>query len=321
MSVPIQSSTTSPVIGQVNFGWISEAWRFFSAQMGVWILAVLIFSAPTVIFMIVFYALMWSTMFPGGFPPTAQTVPGTAPVPAANPALLGSHMTGIFAMEIGFGLVYSLWAAYLYGGLFRMAVQQVRGLPIELRDIFRGGPLFGRMLGAIFLLGFGAYGLEAVCMAPFGLTLWQHGPVAAMVGTGILAFVLVIGLMLVFSGMLLPSFALMADGDGVLTALKRSLRAMKSQWPAAAGFVFVLIVLVYASEIPCGLGLLATIPMFFLITALAYRDMIGMPNMAPLPAPFYAQAAAGVWPPPPTAAPQDPNRPTERYEYEKETDA
>ena len=306
MSAPLYNSATSPVTGQVSFGWISEAWRFFSIQAGVWILAMLVFAAPTVIFIAAFYAMMWTTMFPGGFPPAAQ-VPGTAPFPRTNPALMGSHMTTIFAMEIGFGLLYSVWAAYLYGGLFRMAVQQVRGLPIEVRDVFRGGPLFGRMLGAIFLLGSGAYGLEALCMAPFGLVIWQHGPAAAMIGSGILAFVLVFGLLLVFSGMLLPSFALMADGDGVITALKRSLRAMKNAWPAAAGFVFVLGILVYASEIPCGLGLLATIPMFFLITALAYRDMLGMPNMAAPPAPAYAPAQAGVWPPPPTTSSEERN--------------
>ena len=304
MSVSIQSSTTSPVIGQIHYGWISEAWRLFSAQMGVWIVAMLVFAAPTVIFFIVFYAMMWSTMFPGGFPPAAQTVPppGSNPFAATTSMRMYSSMSGIFAVEIGFLLLYLLWSAYLYGGLFQMAVRQVRGLTIEIRDIFRGGRLFGRMLGAIFLLGFGAYGLEALCMAPFGVVLWQHGPTGAMIGSGVLAVVLVIALMLVATGLLLPLFALMADGDGVLTALKRSIRAMKSVWPSAAGFVFVLGLLVYASELLCGIGLLATIPMVFLITALAYRDMLGMPNMTAPPAPFYPQAEAGVWPPPPTTS-------------------
>ena len=295
------------MIGQVNFNWISEAWRLFSVQMGVWIVATLIFFAPSVVFVIVFYAMMWSTMFPGGFPPMAQPAPPSGGSPFSTTTSY-SHMTGIFAMEIGFGLLYLLWSAYLYGGLFQMAVRQVRGLPIEVRDIFRGGRLFGRMLGALCLLGLFAYGLEALCVAPFGIIFWQHGPTGAIIGSGVLAVVLVIALMLVATGLLLPSFALMADGDGVWTALKRSVRAMKNVWPSAMGFVFVLGLLVYASELLCGLGLLATIPMVFLVTALAYRDMLGMPNMAAPPAPFYPQAEAGVWPPPPTTSQASPSQ-------------
>ncbi len=306
-----QSGITSPVTGQINYGWISDAWRLFSAQMGVWIAATLILAAPTVIFLVVFYALMWTTMFPGGFPPTApaQTLPtpGVHPFPAPlNPAAsMNSRMAWMFPVEIGFSLVYLLWSSYLYGGMFRMAVRQVRGLPLEMRDIFRGGPLFGRMLGAIFLLVFGAYFLEAVCAVPAGLLIWKHGPTAAIIASGVVGVLLLLALLLAANGALMPTFALMADGDGVFAALKRSIRAMQGNWAAAAGFVFVLGLLVYASELPCAIGLLATIPMVFLICALAYRDMVGMPNMVPPPAPYYPAADAGTWPPPPTISSTD----------------
>ncbi|MGI4789203.1 MAG: hypothetical protein ACRYFS_10185 [Janthinobacterium lividum] len=308
MSVSMQNGVTSPVTGQVNFGWISDAWRLFSAQMGVWIVATLILFAPSVVLVIIFYAMMWSTMFPGGLPGATQPVPGANPFPApgANPAFMGNHFGTIFAWEFGFIALYSIWAAYMYGGLYRMAVQQVRGLPIEVRDVFRGGALFGRMLGGLWLLGLGAYVLEAVCIGPFGLLVWQHGPAAALIVAGIVGVVLFLALMLTLPGMLLPSFALIADGDGVITAIKRSFRAMKTSWPAAAGFVFVMGLLVYVSEIPCGIGLLATIPMVFLITALAYRDMLGMPNMVAPVMPGYAQAGEGVWPPAPGAWPPPP---------------
>jgi hypothetical protein len=304
-----QSGITSPVIGQINFGWISESWRFFAAQMGIWVTATLILAAPTVIFLVIFYGMMWATMFPTGFPPPAYTPPVQPPGVHAFPAPLTpgvsmhSHMTGIFALEIGFGLVYALWSAYMYGGIFRMAVRQVRGLAIEMRDIFRGGPLFGRMLGAIFLLGFGGYFLEALCVGPLYLLIWKHGPVAALIVAGVVGVLLLIALLLAANGVLMPTFALMADGDGVFAALKRSIRAMQGRWVSVAGFVFVLGMLVYASALPCYVGLLATTPMVFLVCALVYRDMIGMPNMVLPPAPFYAPADAGVWPPAP-AAPQ-----------------
>ena len=302
-----QTGVTSPVIGQINYGWISDAWRFFSAQMGVWITATVVLAAPSLIFMVVLYALLWSTMFPAGFPPSTNYAPPVSPpgvhgfpAPLIASTPFNSRMSGIYAVEIGFVLVYALWSALLYGGMFRMAVRQVRGLPLEMRDIFRGGPLFGRMLGAIFLLGFGGYFLEALCIGPVYLLLWKHGPLAATITAGVIGVPLLLLLSLSFTGMLLPSFALIADGDKVIPALKRSMEAMKSRWAASAGFVLVLGVLVYASALPCYVGLLATVPMIFLICASAYRDMVGMPNMVPPPAPYYSAADAGTWPPPPT---------------------
>lgn len=276
--------------------------------MGVWITATLIWIAPSLLFVIVVYAMMWSTMFPAGFPPAAYTPPPTPgvhafPAPLTPGVSMNSRMNGIFALEAGFVLVCMLWSAFLYGGMFRMAVRQVRGLPVEMRDIFRGGPLFGRMLGAIFLLGFGSYFLEALCIGPLYLLIWKHGPLAAAIVAGVVGVALLVALSLSFTGMLLPSFALMADGGKVLPALKRSMEAMKSRWAAAAGFVFVLGLLVYASALPCYVGLLATAPMVFLICALAYRDMVGMPNMVPPPTPYYPAAQAGTWPPPPTISP------------------
>jgi hypothetical protein len=315
MSVPApssineQSGITSPIIGQINFGWISESWRFFAAQMGIWVTATLILAAPTVIFLVIFYGMMWATMFPTGFSPPTYTPavqpPGGHgfPAPLTPGVAMNSRMAWMYPAEIGFGLVYLFWSSYLYGGMFRMAVRQVRGLSIEIRDIFRGGALFGRMLGAMFLLVFSAYFLEAVCLGPAGLLIWKHGPTAAIIVAGVVGVLLLIALLLAANGVLMPTFALMADGDGVFAALKRSIRAMQGHWASAAGFAFVLGVLVYASELPCAIGLLATIPMVFLVCALAYRDMIGMPNMVPPPAPFYAPADAGVWPPAP-AAPQ-----------------
>jgi hypothetical protein len=299
---PLPSVITSPVTGRVDFGWISEAWRLFSRHAGVWVGATLIFIAPSVVFGIGLYAYMLATMFPHGFT-APSAVPGSALPPSnpfsANPFLVGSNFGKILTIEIGFGLLFAVWSAYLYGGLFRMAVRQVRGLPIEFRDIFSGGVLFGRMLGAMFLLGFGTYGLEALCLGPLGILAWQKASTAATVisgGLGILVFS-VCGLAL--TGLLLPSFALLADGESVFVALRRSIQGMRGAWAPAMGFVLVVGLLVYASDLPCGLGLLVTIPMVFLMTALAYRDMLGMPNMVPPPMPYYPTANADVWPPPP----------------------
>ncbi len=315
MSIPIQNQSqtgpTSYVTGQVSYGWISEAWRLFSAQMGPWIVGTLVLFGPAFVFGIGLYAVMLTTMFAGGFPPTPPppTVNGlpTAPLnPGGNMAQMNAQMAGILPWELGFFGVYAFWSAWLYGGLFRMAVRQVRGVPVEMKDIFRGGPLFGRMLGATLLLILGAYGLEALCLAPMGISVWRHGSPLTTALTATAGAVLVLVLFFLAYGLLLPAFALIGDGMKVIPALKRSAVAMRPRMWAAAGFVFVVGLLVYASELLCGVGLLATIPMVFLICALAYRDMIGMPDMAPPPGPAYAPSAPGVWPPAPGTWPPPP---------------
>lgn len=288
----------APPVNRVNFGWITESWQLLIAHTGIWIAATLALIGPSVVLGVGFYAYFMVSMLRSGVftpPPPGAALPRPAP-----PALFApGNMGAILALEVIVILVFSLYSAFLYGGMFRMAVRQVRGLTLTYRDIFAGGPLFGRMLGAMFLLGFATYALEAICVGPGYVMLWLHAnPVGAAVAL-VLGFLLLLCLLPVFAGLLLPLFALMADGVPLFPALRRSVQAMKAQWLPAAGFVFVLGLLVYVSELPCFIGLLATVPMVFLVTALAYRDLAGMPNVLPPPAPYHPVAAPGVWPPAP----------------------
>jgi len=318
MSIPIQTTDpassgraagagpTSPVIGTVSFGWISESWRLFSAQIGLWIIATLLLLVPVFVLVIAFYAIMWTTLFPHGFTPPppppvgVNGLPTAPPAPGPSQAQMNATLLKLIPWEFGLMAVYSLWSAFLYGGMLRLAVRQVRGVPVEIKDLFRGGPLFGRMLGATLLLGLGAYALEAICFGPMLLVTWRHGSglwTALSLGIGFLAY---FALTLLAAGLLLPAFALMADGVRLFPALRRSMVSMKGQTLPAAGFVFVQGIVFYAGQLLCGVGLLATLPMTVLVSALAYRDMAGMPDMAPLPGPVYAPAGVGVWPPPPS---------------------
>lgn len=295
-----QPPGVSPFPARVNFGWITESWQLFMAQSGIWIVATLALIGPSLLLAAAFYVYFFVSMFPGGFPPHAPVpgaaLPASTPPPAFTPGNIGKMVT----LEIGVGLVMAVYSAFLYGGVLRMAVRQVRGLPLTYRDIFAGGPLFGRMLGAMFLVGLGSYALEIICVGPgYGMLFLRANLVGTVVAI-ILGFLLVFCLLPVVWGLLLPAFALMADGVPVIPALRRSVQAMKGNWLSAAGFVLVLGLLVYVSEFACGVGLLATIPMIFLTTALAYRDMAGMPDVLPPPSPYYPAAAPGVWPPPPS---------------------
>lgn len=289
--------------GRVNFGWITESWQLFMANVGVWIGAMATFAALPIVLTVIFMA--WMSVFLGPQASAPPPLPPGATVTSLRQLwtmAMPPQFAQTFQAELLLGLVMLLYSAYLYGGLFRMAVKQVRGEPVTFRELFSGGPLFGRMLGAMVLLGIGAYGLEALIGLPsILLAVFRPHDMGTIIVSLLLSFLVIMVLFLVLCGLLLPAFALMADGVGVFPALRRSIEAMKAQWLPATGFVFVLGLLIYASEIPCGLGLLATIPMAFLISALAYRDLAGMPNVIPPPALAFEPPRPGVWPPPPNA--------------------
>ena len=292
-------SASMPPVKRVDFGWITESWQLFMAHTGIWIVATLAMIGPFLLFAIGIYAYMIVTMLPSIQAASHPAVPGT--MSPSTPAIFRpGNMRGVLTVELSAILVFSLYSAFLFGGMFRMAVRQVRGLAPTYRDILGGGPLFGRMLGAMFLLYFVSYALQAIGLGPGYVLLFRHAPTVATVLTFAVGGAAYLFAALVLPGLLLPAFALMADGVRLFPALRRSVQAMKAHWLPATGFVFVMGLLVYASEIPCGLGLLATVPMAFLVTALAYRDLAGMPGVLPLPAPFHPTAAPGVWPPAPS---------------------
>ena len=276
-------SAYMPPAKRVDFGWITESWQLFMAHTGIWVVATLAMIGPSLLFAIGVYAYMIVTMPP--------------PMPVIF--RLG-NMRGVLTVELSAILVFSLYSAFLFGGMFRMAVRQVRRLAPPYRDIFGGGPLFGRMLGAMFLLYFASYALQVIGLGPGYVLLFRHAPTVATVLTFVVGGAAYLFAALVLPGLLLPAFALMADGVPLFPAPRRSVQAVKSHWLRATGFVFVMGLLVYASEILCGLGLLATVPMAFLVTALAYRDLAGMPDVLPLPASYHPTAAPDVWPPAPS---------------------
>ena len=247
---------------KVNYGWIGESWSLFTANAGIWIVAVLIsFLAPTIL----------NLMLTAAFGQASTTA-----TPGLPPAFSGLTRQLPPALNIFSNILSAAWHAFFYGGVYKMAVKQVRGEPIAFGDIFSGGGTFLSMLGFNIV---------------FGLA----------VGIG---FVLLIIPGLIVTALLLPAYALIADGESISTAISRSIDGMKQDLWSGVGFVVVLGLLILVSVLPCFLGLLATYPMNFLIAALAYRDMVGMPTgNVPLANPYYQQPQPGVWPPPPTQAP------------------
>ncbi|BDI30204.1 hypothetical protein CCAX7_22550 [Capsulimonas corticalis] len=246
---------------RVNYGWIGESWQLFTQAAGAWILLLL---ANVVVSLIISFGLQ--AMFPNTnyTPPTPGASPWQVMATSQKMSSLGQFLSYVISWLTG-----GFFAACFYG----LAVKQVRGQAVGVGDAFGGGPYYGQMLLATLVLGL-------------------------LAGGGALVFCL--GFFVVL-GLMLPMQAMVADGVPAMEAISRSFEAMKADWLSAALFYIVMFLLILVSAIPCGLGLLATAPMTYLIAALAYRDMVGMPGANSGFTPNYGAPQPGVWPPPPGA--------------------
>ena len=182
----------------------------------------------------------------------------------------GISDTGMLVALAVYWVIGSFEAACLYG----LAVKQVRGERVTFADAFSGARYFGNML----LLGL-IFGLLSTA-----------------------GFFLLCAGIYIAGAFLIPSAAMVADGEGTLPALSRSMEAMKQDWLNASLFVLVWHWVIIASIVTCFLGFLVTIPMLCITSALAYRDMAGISGMPVMPV-GYGQPVPGAWPPPPGQAP------------------
>jgi hypothetical protein len=153
-------------------------------------------------------------------------------------------------LRLGVSILDLVFSAYVWGGILRMAVKQVSGEPISFNDVFSGSRNFVNTF--IYLL--------------IAQILVQVGSL----------FVLIPGIF--FAAMLLPGFALVASGESFGSAMSKSFAAMKNDRFQAMALVFGLGAIIALSWLVFGLGPLVTLPMAALISALAYRDMIGLPS-------------------------------------------
>jgi len=263
--------------GKVNFGWIGESWQIFSQAAGIWIGATVIYAVVYLAIFVPFEFWMqtqWNPAFS-----TRGGVLGNPYAMNANPLSLYAKMfgSGLFWL---FELAIMLFMSFASSSLLRLALKQVRREPVGFADAFSGGNAVGRMF--LFYLLSGLFNMLGV--------------VACFVG------------MFVTYALVLPGLAMVADGDKPMDAFSKSIQGMKNDWIMAGLFMLVFFLLLIASEIPCGLGLFVTMPMFFIIAVLAYRDMAGMQgiNSPQYGMPSYGPDIPGTWPPPPGSFVQPP---------------
>ena len=183
-------------------------------------------------------------------------------------------------MLITFGL-----AAFMMGGLYRTAFKQMRGETISIGDLFSGKDLLVPMLLTLLLVALCTMGGALLCIIP-----------AYIVG-----------------GLLMFSIPLVVErGLSPMEALRTSFEKTKGNWLMFTLFAFVTGLIAGCGVIACYVGALVTYPLYFLITAVAYRDVFGVKGarggMTATPASYTSPAwqqggQPSYMPPPPQYTP------------------
>ncbi len=220
-----------------------------------------------VIHMLVFVLVIIAIVAPIYIIAIVSTVAaGAGEQPEAPPAIF------FVAMVIFYPLLL-VAIAFLTAGTYKTAMKQLRGEPTSLGDLFSGADCFLRVLGAIFLVA-----------------------ILAMIG-GI--FCIIPGL--IVQGLCFYTIPLVVERRmGPIEAIQASINATKKDWLMITLFALAVGVIASLGGILCGVGILASYPLFFTITSVAYRDVFGVAGAnspqtySPPPPPDY-----GSNPPPP----------------------
>jgi uncharacterized membrane protein len=140
-------------------------------------------------------------------------------------------------------------SAFLLAGAYKSAMKQLRGEAFSIGDLFSGGDCFLRVLGVILLIAIlGSIG-AMLCILPG----------------------------LIVQGLCFFAIPLVVErGMGPVAAIQASIEATKKDWLMFTAFAFVVGLIAGAGAILCYVGMLASYPLLFLITSVAYRDVFGV---------------------------------------------
>ena len=177
------------------------------------------------------------------------------PLPAVGFTVVAGVIACVLAAidkdrTVGIGsLISFLISGPLYAGYYLVGLQQRRGQTVAFADFFRGFNRFGEfflvnlLIGVLVLLG------SILCVLP--------------------------GIYLGVSYLL--AIPLVADrGTSPWEAMEASRQRITRQWFQALGLILLLVLVNLLGVIPCGLGLLVTVPWSYATILAAYEDQFGL---------------------------------------------
>ena len=197
-------------------------------------------------------------------------------------AVAGAGFLVTMVMELVFGLVGMILVTVLMGGLYRMAIKQVRGETISFNDVLSAKDVAGPLV------------LASIIVSLFTMA----GGIACGVGS------LVVGAVLMFTIPLVVDQRLPA-----MDAVRQSYEMLKQDWLMATGFYLLAALIGELGFVACGVGILATFPIFILSIAITYRNYMtggmqpAMPGAGPMVPGVYTPPPSGGYMPPTVGTP------------------
>lgn len=268
---------------RIRFEAIGTAWELISEQLGTWVLASLItFAANFGINLLIGLPI-------GIFVGIKQAMNQQAGHNQPEILLLGLQYGGQVVQNFLSTIVY----AFFMGGMYHMALLQLKGEPISVGDLFEVGRFFPRLAGAAILKLLASLAGALLLLIPAGIlvvvavlpSLRQGGqpaplPLVLALVSGLLAVIPA----LVISALLMFTYPLIVHGRlGVIEAMGRSWSALKGQFIMASLFQFVAYLVAGLGVLACCVGVLFTMPLYPLAVAVLYRDFFlgGPVKLAP----------------------------------------
>ena len=193
--------------------WIGEGWQMFAERWQVWVLQILILFLLFAVPIVPFYLMMFAMQL--------NTAPGEVP---EFPALFFPLMFAVI-------LISTLGGAFLLSGLYKTAFKQLRGEAISASDLFSGGDVFLRVLGAMVAISLLSTVGMILCIFPYFIVI------------GLLHFTIPL---------------IVERNLGIGEALSASVNATKANWFMTTVFVFVVYLLGSVGVYACGVGAFET---------------------------------------------------------------
>jgi len=204
---------------------ISEAWNWFRSEMGLWVAATLIVLVITFACAIPFYAMAFITMM--------------KPNPTFN------DIMAFYAWSIPAAIMLYVGHAIGIAGMYNMAVKQIQGEEISLREFFNFRGMFIQHLIAGIVISLAILIGSIACYLP--------------------AFIL--GGLLMFTQPIIVHQRI-----GAFAALSQSWNLLKDQIWMATAFFFIVSLIASLGSLACLVGMLFTYPLYPLAVSLVYRD-------------------------------------------------
>ena len=285
MSNPITIPASDGFVpqGSVDFAWLTRAWAFFTAQPGVWVSAFLLY-----FLILVGLWVLWA--IPTGGLAEIQRAFQVA-LAHGTPPPQSQNLFKDFLQSCVGALVFGGVNMIFFGGFYRMALQQYRGERLSALGLFSAFPQ------AVPLILVSLFSCTLLVLLQ-GFILWLlHRSGMAASAASIICSIIIFVPTTIIEGLLLFAPLLIIDRNlNAPEAIIGSFRLLRGQRIKAIFFYFVASLVGGLGFLFCGIGGLATYPVFLISIALGYVALMEPPPALVSP---YNAPQEGVWPPPP----------------------